>query len=58
MICVAQMREMVYTLDKPEYAAFVAKELYTIENPEYGTHYHGYEIMDYLDKVKKELEKL
>lgn len=58
LICVEEMIKLLETLNKPEYTSFLAKDIYTIAETEYDTHIHGYELIEYWNQVKQEIEKL
>lgn len=50
--------EVLETLAKPEYVAFVAKDKFKLDATEYDTHLTGYELIEYLKEVRNEIELL
>jgi hypothetical protein len=49
--------EILETIVKPEYVAFICKDTYTVPETEYETHLHGYELLIYWQEVKNELNQ-
>lgn len=58
LIAVNEIINLLNTLAKPEYVAFYVKDVYTIADTEYETHAHGYELIEYWQQVKEEINNL
>ena len=57
LIAVDMQIQILESLAKPEYVAFILKDELTFET-EYETHFHGYDLIEYWQQVKIEIEKI
>lgn len=55
---VDEIINLLSTLSKPEYTAFIVKDVYTITDTEYEGHAHGYELIEYFQQVKEEISNI
>ena len=58
VIAVDKILQILNTLAKPEYVAFLTNDLFKIDGQEYDTHAHGYDLQNYFEQVKTEINNL
>lgn len=57
LIHVEQLIKIISTLHKPEYTSFILKDELQWTT-EWDTHFHGYDLIDYMKQVKTEIQIL